>query len=234
MKRLLRLMTRMYPRPWRDRYAAEFDALLDDISPHASDVLDVLRGVVGVHMRSVSHAAAWKIISAFTVLGLVTGVAVSFALPVRYTSSAVLRVDGGPHDVNNIAVAALTRRNLGPLINSRNLYADRTEPLEDKVERLKHEIRVGFAGNKLYGIILSFEDSNPVLAQQVTSDLVRLFQQAAPNTALSVLDPPSLPLRPTMPNVPSILIVCTLTGIFVGALVAAFTARMYNPPQLPA
>lgn len=41
-RRLTRWAARLYPATWRNRYAAEFDALLDDISPTLSDVCNVL------------------------------------------------------------------------------------------------------------------------------------------------------------------------------------------------
>jgi hypothetical protein len=33
MKRLVRLAARLYPTWWRRRYAAEFEALLEDVTP---------------------------------------------------------------------------------------------------------------------------------------------------------------------------------------------------------
>jgi Gram-negative bacterial TonB protein C-terminal len=48
MKTLIRWVARLYPPAWRDRYAAEFDALLDDISPSFGDVCGVLGDVLRV------------------------------------------------------------------------------------------------------------------------------------------------------------------------------------------
>lgn len=42
MRTIIRWAARFYPPAWRNRYAAEFDALLDDISPSFRDVCDVL------------------------------------------------------------------------------------------------------------------------------------------------------------------------------------------------
>ena len=39
---LIRWASRLYPVTWRNRYAAEFDALLDDIAPSLGNVCDVL------------------------------------------------------------------------------------------------------------------------------------------------------------------------------------------------
>lgn len=42
MRTLIRWAARLYPATWRNRYAAEFDALLDDISPCLRDVFNVI------------------------------------------------------------------------------------------------------------------------------------------------------------------------------------------------
>ena len=48
MRSLIRWAARLYPATWRNRYAAEFDALLDDISPSLGDLCDVLGDVLRV------------------------------------------------------------------------------------------------------------------------------------------------------------------------------------------
>lgn len=52
MRTLLRWAARLYPARWRSRYADEFDALLDDISPSFGDVCDVLGDVLRVRMTT--------------------------------------------------------------------------------------------------------------------------------------------------------------------------------------
>jgi Gram-negative bacterial TonB protein C-terminal len=46
MRRLIRWTARFYPKAWRERYGAEFDALLEDMSPSFGDVCDVFRDVL--------------------------------------------------------------------------------------------------------------------------------------------------------------------------------------------
>jgi hypothetical protein len=43
MKKLLPLLVRLYPRPWRERYEAEFRALLEDTSPRWKDAFDIAK-----------------------------------------------------------------------------------------------------------------------------------------------------------------------------------------------
>jgi len=52
MRTLIRWAARLYPPAWRNRYAAEFDALLDDISPSFGDVCDVLGNVIRVRVTT--------------------------------------------------------------------------------------------------------------------------------------------------------------------------------------
>lgn len=48
MRTVIRWAARLYPPAWRNRYAAEFDALLDDITPSFRDVCDVIGDVLRV------------------------------------------------------------------------------------------------------------------------------------------------------------------------------------------
>lgn len=52
MRTLIRWAARLYPATWRNRYAAEFDALLEDISPSLGDLFDVLADVLRVRMTT--------------------------------------------------------------------------------------------------------------------------------------------------------------------------------------
>jgi hypothetical protein len=44
-------LVRLYPQAWRDRYEAEFVALLEERPPTARDVLDTFRGAVDAHLH---------------------------------------------------------------------------------------------------------------------------------------------------------------------------------------
>jgi hypothetical protein len=44
-------LTRLYPRPWRDRYAEEFDALLEQCLHTPWDVVDILLGALDAHLQ---------------------------------------------------------------------------------------------------------------------------------------------------------------------------------------
>jgi hypothetical protein len=72
MRTLLRWAARLYPLAWRNRYAAEFDALLDDISPTISDLWDVVADVLRERATVSMHPE----------MVLATGTPAAFRLPV--------------------------------------------------------------------------------------------------------------------------------------------------------
>jgi hypothetical protein len=77
MRTLIRWAARLYPATWRNRYAAEFDALLDDISPSLGDLCDVLADVLRVRMTtSMDTCLVTAPVSAMT-LRLPVGVSLS-------------------------------------------------------------------------------------------------------------------------------------------------------------
>jgi hypothetical protein len=49
------LLVRCYPATWRDRYGAEFEALLEDIPVGPLDVADILLGALDAHLRTHGH-----------------------------------------------------------------------------------------------------------------------------------------------------------------------------------
>jgi len=51
MKRLARLVARLYPRRWRARYGPEFDALLEDANLTLLDVFGVVRSALEMRME---------------------------------------------------------------------------------------------------------------------------------------------------------------------------------------
>ncbi len=53
----MRVLIRLYPKAWRDRYADELSALLDDRPPGPTDMLDLALGALDAHVhRSDQHA----------------------------------------------------------------------------------------------------------------------------------------------------------------------------------
>ena len=89
MKRLLRLAARLYPRAWRDRYGAEFDVLIDDLTPHWRHAFNI---VVGALIMQISRVAFVPV--ACAAAGSIIGAVVSLAMPPVYASSSWVLVQG--------------------------------------------------------------------------------------------------------------------------------------------
>jgi hypothetical protein len=84
MRVLIRWAARLYPEAWRERYGAEFDALLEDMSPSPRDVCDVLLDVLRVRVTAV--ADSWT--------ASIAGSSMTLSMPVVFslTAHAVLLV----------------------------------------------------------------------------------------------------------------------------------------------
>lgn len=77
MKRAMKFFARLYPSSWRARYAAEFDALLDDISPSLGDLFDVLADVLRVRLTTSIDTCLAAVPASATALRLPVIVSVS-------------------------------------------------------------------------------------------------------------------------------------------------------------
>ena len=92
MKRITRILARLYPAPWRARYGAEFDQLVEDSSPGCGTAIDVIRGVFTMRLKTI---AIWKLTACLSVAGALVGFAVSFTVPTRWISWAEFRIGPG-------------------------------------------------------------------------------------------------------------------------------------------
>src|SRR5690242_20618397 len=94
MKRYLRMAAQLYPRPWRERYGDEFEALLDDAPPTWRDAADIVLGALKVHLTTGSSCL--KLSAVLGAVGLVLGAAASFTAEKRYVSTGVVRLESEP------------------------------------------------------------------------------------------------------------------------------------------
>jgi hypothetical protein len=96
MSRLLRL----YPRPWRDRYGEEFDALISSRPPSVVDRLDIIRGAIDARLHPqlqgpdrVPDRSGFATLAGFGVL--VAAVIIMANGPVRYDEYGTYREGEG-------------------------------------------------------------------------------------------------------------------------------------------
>lgn len=64
MKRLVRLIAKLYPKPWRDRYGEEFEALLDDTGTDTRIASNVLREAVSMQLQRLQKACVGGMVAA--------------------------------------------------------------------------------------------------------------------------------------------------------------------------
>jgi succinoglycan biosynthesis transport protein ExoP len=153
---------------------------------------------------------AWILGPAFC--SLVIAVVVAFLWPDTFVSQAVIRVVPPQvpeayvatnvnmemsQRINSMAQTILSRGNLTNIINTFNLYPrDRQrKPMEDVVEEMKRDIRIGNVTNMtasnrgVSAFSIAFSYDNRIVAQKVTADLVSRFmsENTRDRTTASVL-----------------------------------------------
>ena len=65
----MRLLVRLYPRPWRARYGAELEALLEQTPATPSAVLDLLRGAAAARLTCPRRFSPGRFVK-FALIGL--------------------------------------------------------------------------------------------------------------------------------------------------------------------
>lgn len=245
MRRWIRWAARLYPRAWRDRYGAEFDALLEDIRPRWRDGFDILRKALEAQMAA---WGIWRVAGATAVAGAILAGALSFSVPNRYVSSAVLRIAPLPgagegqmaRKLDHMERVVLSRTNLAGIIQrpALNLYkAQRARmPMEDVVQVMRDDIRISpvempASGGSSLAIRFSYPDKYK--AQAVVRELVNgLFMENVREDAfpragqsLKVFDRASLPDRPIGPNRLGFVAAGLAVGLLTGVLAAVLRRR---------
>ncbi len=203
--RLAQLLIRLYPREWRQRYGVEFAGLLEESGVGWSEFLDVGWNAMKVRMQTKTA----RIPVLLGLAGLAIGSVVAYRMPNTYQSTAVLLMpsEAGDKEISKLQGSVLSRRSLSGIIQEVGLYESerRSQPLEDVIEQMKHDIRIANSGVTSHGrgLSISFANSDPARARRTVQRLLMAFidtnfQQKT--TTLLVADPPNLPSRPLSPN----------------------------------
>lgn len=233
MKSWARLASRFYPAAWRRRYAAEFDALLDEAGAGWMDLFDILKGTLTMHFTSWNVKA---ITLTFAAIGAVIAAAVAFSIPNQYSSTSVMRLtpaSGDAHPVKSlleIVQQTLSRTFLEELIAQLDLYKTQRirMPMDDVVRNMRKDVAIrmiysaGSSPTTAFAIQTSYSD--PKLAQAVNQRLVAKFVKQNLATGrmadLEVLDSASLPQQPQYPKRAPILFAGLTSGLLIGLLVS--------------
>jgi capsular polysaccharide biosynthesis protein len=218
MKRLIPFLASLYPRSWRERYGAEFAALLEEVNPDWRALLDILKTALEMQMMTWNFG---KILLAAGVAGALVAAGISFAVPKQYASQTVLSVTGSGVDAADAvftqAQQTESRGSLMSIIKSEALYPTEQAkmPIEDVVEKVKRNIGISpISGGSAFAIEFTYED--PHKAQQVAQDLAASFIREN----VRILDAASLPQSPVSPNRWMITAVGLAVGLVLGAIIA--------------
>jgi uncharacterized protein involved in exopolysaccharide biosynthesis len=220
MKRILKLMARLYPSDWRKRYGVEYEALIDDSAPRASDSFDVAWGAIKMRLASRDLV---RVVLPCALAGMLAAVGVSFARPRVYRSRTLISVDTSDRwsldrQLAGEARELVTEPILTTIIEKQNLYSTERArmPLGDVVQIMRKNILIWPVqtsdGKAAPAFILEFMDPDAHAAQRVDGDLVSEFtamhlraavadpSAVSAHTTFTVREAPNLPQKPFLPN----------------------------------
>jgi hypothetical protein len=171
MRRIAKLLIRLYPTRWRERYGEEFETLIEDSSPGLRAMLDLLKEAIRMQM----HVPAFpKLAVILSVTGLAVGFALSLLVAPVYISTAEMQLSPGlagssavgPDVVQGLVQQALSRTSLSMIIHDPRLDIYDSEraymPTEVVIERMRRNIRIEMRppgnGNVHFRILFGYRD----------------------------------------------------------------------------
>jgi len=197
MKRILKLLARLYPAGWRRRYGVEYETFLEDVTPRARDLLDVLWGALEMRLTSRNFV---RIVLPCSLAGIFAAALISFVVPPHYSSEKILPVITTDTSANalesNGAQSAFSQEFLASVIARRNLYSRERGSMQvnEVIEMMRRNIHFhvipatspnelrGFEGLPFLPIkhgtlqpvqlAVQFDYTAPRVAQEVDLDLV--------------------------------------------------------------
>ncbi len=209
MRRLVRLVARLYPVWWRRRYASEFDALLDDLRPGWRDVLDVTRGAITMQVRTLGV----PVVLALT--GAIAGGLVAMQTPSVYAASATISV---PIKDSSGKDALLPQKLRATLDTGVDVICD-----------VKAATSVTFVeANKSHTIVkLTYQNRDPIQARLCAEKLTALVVKGSgtAETPADVINPPAAPVSKDGVSSPTAIASGAALGLLAGGLLILLRTR---------
>jgi hypothetical protein len=262
MKRLLKLLARLYPSAWRNRYATEYEALLDDATPRPQDAFNILWGAFKMQLTSWTFT---RIVLPSCVAGLLAAIAVSFTVPPRFVAKTVVSITAIDKSKTADMIArannavqideiqrdhpTLNKKWLAVGISAYNLYPREraSMPPDAVINKMMKDIDIrlvprGNGDASTIDCIISFKYSDPKLAQSVDRDLAGRFWQAMVSTRTDSI--PTYPLPsivrfgikwPDLPQKPFFprRILFGIYGLLTGLGAGLTLAAILEPRRVP-
>jgi hypothetical protein len=149
MNRLAKMLAKLYPKCWRSRYEAEFEALLDEVKQSWRGALDILKGAISMQLRMWSSG---KIVGVGAVAGLIVGLGCWLVMPNQYASLALVRIPAccdastadGRERLDSLMRFLLSRSTLSTMSQVHGLYPVELKkmPLEEVLQKMKQGIQI--------------------------------------------------------------------------------------------
>jgi hypothetical protein len=244
MNKLIYLAARLYPQQWRARYGAEFDALLEDVSPRFGDLLNIMKGALFMQFTRTGVPVT---AAAFAGLGLLAAGLFCVASPTRYVTTQHISVQADNPEAaraNAFMVVShlISDSALTTLIETNGLYTNKFASPADRLNRFKQDLALAPARNSGTDLDVSFMYPDGQKARNVTAAFAQLIvdrnlafeEQRTTDSGLhrsvqmQVAGPPQR--VPRRRNLIGILVV----GLFGGVLtdIAVVLLRRVRGPQV--
>jgi hypothetical protein len=182
MKQLFRLAVRLNPSWWRQRYAREFEALLEDVKPGWRELFDVVNGALTMQIKTLGTIPVLC-----TLAGAIVGGIITMRTPTVFASSATIRLK--PPAVANAdsATAQELRVSLEKALGASTGSRRATFVTIDRAQTM---------------LKLTYLDRDPAQAQRIAEKLTAAIVTGGSGPAASseVLNAPDLPTSPIKPD----------------------------------
>jgi hypothetical protein len=212
MKRLCRLAVRLYPSWWRQRYASEFEALLDEMKPGWREILDVIQGALTMQIQSLGTI---PVVCALA--GAIVGGIIAMRTPEVFASSSTILLKrdvanaspGTPQELHvslDKALGVANGKKEATLVTMRKWDSAQTT------------------------LTLTYLDRNAGQAQRVAEQLTAAIATSNREGIIStkVLSAPDLPTSPIKPDYPMNVASGGGVGLVAGCVVLLLGWR--RPP----
>jgi hypothetical protein len=188
MNRLFRLAVRLYPSSWRQRYAREFEALLEDVQPGWRELIDVISGALTMQIKTLG---AIPVLCALA--GAIVGGIVALRTPEVFASSATIGLKARDMANRESATVQELRVSLEKALGASSGTREATSVTLHRDDSAQITL-----------LKLTYLDRDPAQAQRVAEQLIAAIatQNSERAGSIEVLDAPDLPRSPIRPDYP--------------------------------
>jgi uncharacterized protein involved in exopolysaccharide biosynthesis len=254
VKRLLKLLSMLYPPAWRNRYGTEFEVLLEDTPPRTRDAFNILWEAIKMQMTRRSFV---KIVLPCSIAGALVAAAISFTVPPLYVSQMAF-LTGETHGASTAGTTDVTEgeeeqilSNMRDIILDRNFLASTIHkydlypreraymPLDKVIDKMLRNIEVkrgpvtqpGVPGSRS-GFIVDYAYSDQARAKLIRDVLVGRYLRAhhfQPHEYFAVGFLPAIPQKLYRRNRLQETAVGLLAGLLSGIVLATIFSSRYHP-----